>query len=286
MIECTLKNIHASFESFEQLIDLYDSNKNLSFETIEISFQEWFGANMSAVLGGILDKLNLNLNTIHIKNIPQEIEAIIRKNGFLTHYGFIKKEDSHNTTIPYLKLSPRDGKYFYHYIFEDLINRPEFPEMSIPLKKKIAESIYELFANAKMHSESEFIYTCGQYFPKKNFIEFTITDTGIGFKEKIYRRFNKQMTSIDSIRWAVASGHTTKIGISGGIGLSILKEFVEKNKGKIQIISDTGFYQFDSNGEYYKYFSKPFPGSVINVQFRTDDSQSYSLLDEDSDDIF
>lgn len=286
MKEFILKNISASFESFEQLIELYDSNKKSFFQTIEISFQDWFGANMSAALGGILDKLSGNLNKIQIKNVPQNIETIIRKNGFLAHYGYTKRIDVHHTTIPYLKLTPKDGKFFNHYILNELIERPELPEMSIPLKKKIAESIYELFANAKMHSETKYIYTCGQFFPKKNYIEFTITDTGIGFKKKINNRFNKNLSATDSIRWAVSSGHTTKVGTSGGIGLSILKEFVEKNDGKIQIISDTGFYQFGSKREIVKNFSGAFPGSVVTVQFRTDDTQSYSLIDEDSEDIF
>ncbi|MDR4507873.1 MAG: hypothetical protein MRJ65_06500 [Candidatus Brocadiaceae bacterium] len=45
--------------------------------------------------------------------------------------------------------------------------------------KKITESIYEIFVNAQIHSETDFIYTCGQFFPNKHMIEFTIKDTGI-----------------------------------------------------------------------------------------------------------
>lgn len=65
------------------------------------------------------------------------------------------------------------------------------------------------------------------------------------------------------------------------------KEFIEKNKGKLQIISDDGFYQFDSNGENIKLFNGSFPGSIINLQFRTDDVSTYTLADEVRlDDIF
>jgi hypothetical protein len=49
-------------------------------------------------------------------------------------------------------------------------------------------------------------------------------------------------------------GHSTKQGISGGIGLAILKEFVILNKSKIQIISDDGFYQLDPMGYKRDYF--------------------------------
>ena len=266
-----LKDINASFESYQQLIEFYKENESKYFKTIEISFEKWFGANMSSVLGGILDILSNNLNSIIIKDIPDNIQRIIQKNGFLAYYGYPKTIDFNNTTIKYQKLKPNDGTFFNHYIMNELLERSELPKMSNPLKKKIAESIYELFANAKMHSKTKFVYTCGQFFPQKKLIEITITDTGIGFKNKINSRFGRDLTAIQAIEWAISTGHTTKQGISGGIGLSILKEFIEKNNGKIQIVSDNGFYQFSSNGLVKKSFSLPFPGSIINVQFRTDD---------------
>ncbi len=278
-----LKDINASFESYQQLIEFYKENESKYFKTIEISFEKWFGANMSSVLGGILDILSNNLNSIIIKDIPDNIQRIIQKNGFLAYYGYPKTIDFNNTTIKYQKLKPNDGTFFNHYIMNELLERSELPKMSNPLKKKIAESIYELFANAKMHSKTKFVYTCGQFFPQKKLIEITITDTGIGFKNKINSRFGRDLTAIQAIEWAISTGHTTKQGISGGIGLSILKEFIEKNNGKIQIVSDNGFYQFSSNGLVKKSFSLPFPGSIINVQFRTDDIFEYGLSDEEND---
>jgi len=81
-------------------------------------------------------------------------------------------------------------------------------------------------------------------------------------------------------------GHSTKQGISGGIGLAILKEFVILNKGKIQIISDDGFYQLDPNGVQARLFSGSFPGTIINMEFKTDNA-SYSLISETgSDELF
>ena len=115
----------------------------------------------------------------------------------------------------------------------------------------------------------------------------SITDTGIGFKNRINQRFKKNLTSTQAIQWATNDRHTTKIGVSGGLGLALLKEFIEKNKGKIQIISDDGFYQFDSKGEDIKLFHGSFPGSIVNLQFRTDDVSTYTLADEVRlDDIF
>ncbi len=159
--------------------------------------------------------------------------------------------------------------------------------MSSALKKKITESIYEIFINAQIHSETDFIYICGQFFPKKNNIEFTITDTGIGFKNRVNGRFKTNLSSVQAIKWAINDGHSTKLGISGGIGLAILKDFVIKNKGKIQIISNDGFYQLDAEGEQTGHFSGSFPGTIVNMHFSTDDTTSYLLTDEASyEDLF
>jgi len=275
-----LNNIDTSFESYQQLIRLYVENKDKFFDTIEINFQQWFSANLCSALGAALDKLINGLNTIRFNHIPPLTQTIIQKNDFLSHFGYKRLSDTNNTTITYLKLKPADGKFFHKYVSGELLNRPELPIMSPALKKKIAESIYEIFVNAQIHSETDFIYTCGQFFPKKNNIEFTITDTGIGFKNRVNKRFKKNLSSVQAIKWAINDGHSTKLGISGGIGLAILKEFVIKNKGKIQIISDDGFYQLDAQGEKIRQFSGSFPGTIVNMQFLTDDTASYSLVSE------
>lgn len=283
----TLNNIDSSFESYQQLINLYNKNRESLFETIELSFQQWFAANLCSPLGGILDKLLNDLNTIQFNHIPPKIRTIIQKNDFLSHFGYQKRIDTNDTTIKYLKLKPTDGRFFHGYVVNELLNRPELPAMTSALKKKISESIYEIFINAQLHSDTDFIYTCGQFFPTKQSIEFTITDTGVGFRNRINKRFGSTLSSVQAIKWAVRDGHSTRQGISGGIGLAILREFITRNRGKIQIISDNGFYQLDANMEETKLFSGSFPGTIINMQFKTDDMSSYSLANEAmSDDIF
>jgi Histidine kinase-, DNA gyrase B-, and HSP90-like ATPase. len=216
-----------------------------------------------------------------------QIEDILLKNDFLSYYGKDRRLDKNHTTIKYQKLKPTDGKYFANYVIIELIGRNELPDMSYAVKEKIVEAIYEIFVNAQIHSKTNFIYTCGQFFPNNNKIEFTIADTGIGFKEKVNDRFNTKLSALQAIEWAVKDKQTTKVGISGGIGLSLLKEFIEKNKGKMQIISDNGFYQFDHSGVISKEFDGAFPGTIVNLQFCTDDSSNYSLKSEISiNDIF
>lgn len=277
-----LYTIDNSFGSYKSLISLYHENSKKIFSEIPIELYGFFSANMSAALGAVLDLIAEDFNTIKFVHIRNDVESILLKNDFLTFYGRKRALDIYGTTIKFQKLKPTDGKFFKTYVIEELLNThvADLPKMSAGVKEKIVEAIYEIFVNAQIHSESSHIYTCGQFFPQKNKIEFTIVDVGIGFKEKINRRFKCDLSSIQAIKWAMVDRNTTKTDISGGIGLAILKEFIEKNRGKIQIVSDDGFYQFDCNGEVSQLFKESFPGTIVNLQFRTDDKGNYILKSE------
>ena len=282
-----LFNIKNTFESFQKLIDFHQEHKDKEFDTIPLELWNWFSANLCAALGSILDIHSNNLNTIYFNHISPEIERILLKNDFLSYFGRSRLIDNHHTTIRFLKLKTTDGKYFNNYVVHELIGRTELPQMSDLVKAKMTEAIYEIFVNAQIHSESKEIYTCGQFFPREHKIEFTIVDRGIGFKRKVNERFNSNLSSIQAIEWAIKDKNTTKIGVTGGIGLALLKEFIERNKGKMQIVSDDGFYQFDTQGEQKQFFNGSFPGTIVNLQFKTDDNSSYVLKSElNSNDIF
>lgn len=282
-----LSDLHGDASGFSQIARLYAENKGEFFEKIPVSFYAWFDANMAAPLGAVLDLLEDNLNDIVFDSIDIKIQAILQKNGFLKHFGFDHRVDSYNTTIQYQKMKPDDGRYFREYVTAQFLNRSELPTMSEGLRKKMSEAMLELFVNAQIHSETKHIYTCGQFFPKRHRIEFCIADTGIGFKEKFFRRFEKTISAVDAIRWAVQDRNTTKVGIPGGIGLALLSEFVKLNKGKLQIVSGDGYYQYDSQGEKTERLTKPFPGTVVNVAFSTDDNSNYALVSETNEaDLF
>lgn len=286
MAEYTFSNINTTLSSYTQFTEFYHIFKDSIFENISISLNDWFGANMSATLAGLLDKIDFT-NSISISSNNMKIIGILEKNGFLANYGHKTIDDLYSTTCKYLKLTPEQGRFFNSYVINDLLGKQSFPNISNKLKQKIAESIYEVFVNAQMHSNTQFIYTCGQFYPNKHKIEFTIVDTGIGFKNKINSSLNTNLTSIQAIKWALGNNNTTKKDVPGGIGLAILTEFIRLNKGKFQVVSDDGFYQLYENDVQTELLKNPFPGTVINMEFRTDDIYSYSLSTEfNSNDIF
>lgn len=282
-----LSNINNNLSSYNQLIKLYQERHGDFFETIELEIKAWFDANLCAVLGGILDKIENNgLNEIvftTIQRTPNDIQAILQKNSFLSFYGYSKLNDINHTTIEYKKFQPSDTRYFNQYLEDELLNRTVFPSMSNAVHEEISGLIQEIFINAKIHSETEFIYTCGQFHPKRNELNFTIVDTGIGFAKRIEKDFDMVIDSCDAVKWAMIDGHTTKQGVSGGLGLALLKEFVTQNNGKIQIISGNAFYELHQNNEAIDTLNYYFDGSVVSMTFKTNDTKTYKFVDEIED---
>ncbi len=268
-----------SFQCYEQFAQFYQTAKGWIFDDIKITLNNWFGANMSAVLGGILDKI-AGTNQISIESNNDKVLEILKKNGFLSGYGYQSIIDANNTTVPFLKLKSNESRYFHFYVTNELLGKTAFPAMSPQLRRKISESIYEIFVNAQMHSGTDYIYSCGQFYPTKHKIEFTIVDTGIGFKNKINSSFGVHMNAVQAIKWATTEGHSTKEDVPGGIGLALLKEFIKMNNGKFQIVSDNGFFETTAQSENARFLSFPFPGTIVNMQFRTDDTNSYQLASQ------
>jgi len=101
MANYILSNIRDDFDGYNKLIKLYDDHKDDLGETIKLNLTIWFDANLSVVLGAILDKIISNgFNTIKF-NISDNIQTILQKNGFLSFYGFDKTNDIYGSTIEY-----------------------------------------------------------------------------------------------------------------------------------------------------------------------------------------
>ncbi len=286
----SLNNIRSDYDGFSSLIRLFAETSECEFEVIEIDMSKvfWFDANMCAPLGAILYSVSRNVNIVELVNFRKDVESILSKNGFLSAYGRKQRQDTYGTTIEYKKFDTYDGRYFGNYIEVGLIKRKGIPRMSIGLLKKFRESIFEIFNNAVTHSETQLgIFSCGQVFPKKNRIDFSIADLGIGIRSNIMRRKRLDLSPEGAIVWA-ASGNTTKTGkIPGGLGLKLLQEFISKNSGRIQIVSDKGYWELSNGKVSTKSFVNPFPGTVVNIEINTADKKSYCLKSEISpEDIF
>jgi hypothetical protein len=274
-----MDRFESNFNTYSHFIDFYQKKKNVFYDEIDISFEniQWLSANLCSLIGAIFRKIENNGNKINIVNIHKSIETILKKNNFLSYFGYPRINDYYDTTIPYLIFNPNDERAFIEYVKNDFIGKKAFPSMSKKLHKKFLESIFEIFTNAVIHSETkEGIFTCGQYFPRLNYIEFTITDLGIGIKNRIIKDKKIDLKADEAIDWAMQDRNTTKTK-SGGMGLSLIKEFICLNKGKIHVISNDGFWKLSSDKITKKLFNAEFPGTMVNLYIDTSDTHHYSI---------
>ena len=287
----SLPQIRHSYSSFETLAYLYTQTKEYVLNDIEIDMRktDWFDADMCAAFGAILYSLGDRLNEVSLVDIPQRVERILSKNGFLSHYGRARIPDQYDTTIAYRRFDVEDDHYFANYIESELIYRSEIPEMSPALLKKFRESIFEIFSNAVLHSSTDLgIFSCGQFFPNRNRLDFTVADLGVSIPQNIKEYAKLKLPPEKAIAWATEEFNTTKRGnLPGGLGLKILCDFIDLNGGCIQIVSDAGYWQRKNYKIVTKRLSYPFPGTVVSVEINTADQHSYSLASElTPEDIF
>jgi len=278
-----LHDIHCNYEGYSHLIDLAAQTEGLFLEDIEIDmrYATWIDANMCAPLGAILYKTGRELNPVKLINIQPGVKGILSKNGFLCNYGLPRMPDRYGSTIEYKRFEPKDDRYFADYIEKQMIGKG-IPEMSLGLLKKFRESIYEIFSNAVIHSQTkQGIFSCGQYFHKKHRLDFSVVDLGIGMRRTILERRGLDLSPEEAISWALDGNNTTKAGpIPGGLGLKLLREFIVKNEGRIQIVSDKGYWELCGQSVTTRTFTKPFPGTVVTIEINTADSKSYRLVSE------
>ena len=288
-------NIKSNFEGYDYLSSLYKDLIDKKSETIVFDFKEvrFIEANLCAFLGSIFEALEQNNNKLEVINMDSGISNILRKNNFLIPYGYSPLSDKYDTTLLYKKFTPKEDKEFYKYINEQLLQKPNFPSHSELLGKKITESIFELYVNAITHGHCSFIHVCGQFFPRKHNkpLYFTIVDKGITIKENVIKYLqNNEMTSAETIEWAMKSGNTTKMSnIPGGLGLGIIFEFIQKNNGKIHIVSSDGYYEYSNSLIIKEKLKNSFEGTMVNLSFNLSDNKHYSLIEEEKplfDNIF
>lgn len=278
-----LSEVRSDDVGFTRLTAIVDRVRHARFDIIDIDMSRvsWFDANMCAPFGAILYKASRAPNTVTLSHVQPKVEAILSKNKFLQNYGRKARIDTYGTTIEYIRLDPEDDRYFGSYIESNLIGKG-LPRMSRGLKKKFMETIFEIFSNAAVHSRTRLgIFSCGQFFPTKERLDFSIADLGVGICKNVNQKTGQNLTPQQAILWAVQARNTTKSGpIPGGLGLKLLTEFVSMNGGRIQIVSDSGYWELTGGRPTTKTLPAPFPGTVVNIEINTADTKSYRLASE------
>ncbi|MCO6428555.1 ATP-binding protein [Nitrosomonas communis] len=290
-MKLNLGTIRSNCSGFNAIADVAVKTKDVWFDSIELDLSScsFFEANMAAPLYAVISRLRDDLNDVSISNLPSGVSTILRKNKFLSVFNQPELTDTNQTTLPFKILKLTAGDQFNDYLDTYMRGRG-IPTMSEALTKRFRQSLFEIFLNATIHSQSKAgIFVCGQFYPNKHRLDFTIADAGVGIRENV-RQYTKmpKLNSCKAIEWAMAEGNTTKTGNQpGGLGLKLIKDFIQINGGKIQVVSRFGYYEFSANGEFVRKMDNDFPGTCVNIEINTEDTSSYCLKAElKSEDIF
>ena len=277
------RRIGRNKQGFASLANIYQQVKPCQFETIQLDFQNttWFDANMLAMLGAIME--SAWTNDFDIVNLRPEQEKIFKKTRY-SYFGGESLPDRYQTTVEYRKSKVSEIGSFEKYLEKKLLAHQGIPNMSIPLKKKIKESILEIFNNARTHGKCKFVFSCGQYYPQQGRLDFTIVDIGNTIRKNVRNYSGRKVSSKRAIEWAVSKHTTTRKGnIPGGLGFTLMRDFLCKNEGKIQITSADGYWYEEKYTSSSEDISDFFGGTVVNLEFNVNDQCSYCLTSEIED---
>jgi anti-sigma regulatory factor (Ser/Thr protein kinase) len=252
--------------------------------TLDAAQLSWFDANLCSPLGALLSRTRTRINTLDWRVPSDKVLEVWRKNGFNIHLTSPAMTDTQKTTIAYRRFSTHDEKAFISYVGSELLTQGRLPRITEPAKRRIEGYFHEVFNNAVLHSDSTSgVWTCGQLFPRKERLDFSITDLGVGFGERVRGFLHDQRPDIECIEWAMQPGNTTKTGdIPGGLGLKRLHDFISQNDGQLHIVSGDGCWMFDGGQVCHHALLQPLNGTFLNLSFNTLDD---NLYDEDEERI-
>lgn len=284
-------SVLANKAGYDFLSELHFDLLNSKAQTILISFDRCreFDANLSAVLGAILDDITgYGHNILLSRPISAGVRRFLARNKFLKAFNIDTSNEDRENFIEYKRFNIDQAEEFKSYIHSDLIQRQRFPHCTDRAKEKIIESIYEIFANAVSHGNSKAVYCSGEVHPRKGKTMLDITFINLGttvinnVNTYLQKRNQSQLAPCAALKWAFEEGNTTK-PIPGGLGLSILEEFIEMNEGTIQMVSGNAMLEIENGNSKDTLLEKSFSGTIVNVEFNCSDTKLYSLIDEQVD---
>lgn len=264
----TLPSIDHNQVGFEALARLYAQVHACSPSNIVIDMRrtKWIDADMCAPLGGIVCLLEKKLNQFKFVTADDKLEYILMRNGFLSYHGGEKVTDNWGTTIAYRRFATENEVAFSSYVFNELMRHPKVASMEGKSQKDFTKNVSEIFNNVSQHAHTQLgVFSCGQFFLKKNSLVFTVADMGIGIHQSVKNFLRRDITAVDAIRWAV-EGNTTRQGAPGGMGLQHLNRFFDSNAGCVRIVSGNGYWEKRGGQVNDASLAFSLPGTVVSLE--------------------
>ena len=262
----------------DELMRFYQYASSLSYTsvTLNISRTNHVDANLSALIIALSHKLQLE-RKVRVFVELGDGKGVFLRNGLISHLqgkgNNNKYSDDRQSTIPLTSFSPDEDENYCEYLHTQFFSHRGLDNVPNKVKEALRTHYIEVFTNVSLHANTKLpVFTCGQYFPEKNQLKFTLIDLGEGFLPKIKNSTNSQVSDDrTAIIWATEGVNSTKdknrFG-PGGTGLKEIKNYCNNNNGSLHICSGSGYVNMLKNKTIEHTLPMRFPGSIINIIMR------------------
>jgi hypothetical protein len=203
--------------------------------------------------------------------------------------GFQNINITKTNIVPFRMFQSKDDESIVlKYLKEDWLSKGSL-NLSPELRTSVLSSLWEIFANAFEHGESDFgVFCSGDYDKESKQLKLIVGDIGIGIVDCVRNYHQTIKSSKDAIQWALESGNSTytanlkKVGKAQprGLGLFVLQQFVDVNKGTLEIYTDNLSYIREDRQDSFIGNNSRIKGSWIKVILQCDESVLYHYENE------
>ena len=278
-----IPTINDSREDFFTLFKIFQQIRGIN-NNVRLDFSKcnYLRPNAVAFLGGLTRWMEFHgkITSFAWPTSKNKLMQQLKQNGFLRLFNPDINEIGEHA-IPYREDIKPDSTSIMNYLTYSWIGKG-WIKVSIKLRDAIAGYIWEIYTNSFEHSKTPIgVFSCGQHYEKDNSIVLAVIDFGKGIPVTVKEFLNSNTTINDNyyLEKAFAPGFTTRTGMPGGLGLDILKQFIQLNKGKLEIYSNYAYSIIDENGQNFLTNKYGFSGTIIYITLRCDESR-YQFIDE------
>ncbi|MBT8767562.1 ATP-binding protein [Metapseudomonas boanensis] len=237
--------------------------------------------NAVVILGGLIRLLQGagRIVRVHANTMRDSVQANLMQNGFLHAMG-ASCNPWRGNAIPYQEFTVADEERIVSSLRNDWLGRG-WISVSDRLAYAIMGQVWELFINAFEHGQSPIgVICCGQHFPRRRELLLSIADFGVGIPANVRDFLQRDCHGGDAMMQAFHRGFSTAgSAMPRGMGLDLVKEFVQKTNGCLEIFSYDGHARVDAQGERYQNIGPIFAGTLVQIRLRCDD-KFYLLSNE------
>ena len=276
---------------YEFLASIYPRVIGQKQQNILVDFSKCliFDGNLASALGAVLDAIVSCGYHVYLKSPPPgKAKRVLSRNHFFKAWSVSTNTEERENFVYYHKFSSSETDAFKDYIDKELVHKKLFPVHTDLVGETIIANVYEIYANAIMHGRTNYVYSCGEYKEKEKILEMSIVDFGRTIHTNVNDYLSQKnigtLNAVDAIEWAFVIGNTTKL-IPGGLGLAMLKEFMNLNNGCIQVVSGEGFLEIIGDKVIKTMLSVSFTGTIVTMRFNFNDPKNYFMTSEKQIDI-